>query len=153
MPTPIPVATPAADPATEEPIGDSVSEAAEDAINAVRIAEGLTPLRHDRKLAKVAAEYARRMAAEGFYSHNDPQGKTVLDRVNGAGYAWGIVGENLARVKTKPGNEVPFTVSGWMNSTKHRANILRADYSDSAIGVAKSSDGMTYLVQVFAAPQ
>lgn len=75
-----------------------------------------------------------------------------MDRVSDSGYRWRIVGENLARVKTKPGNEVNFTVNGWMNSEKHRANILRPEYTEGAVGVAKMTDGTTYLVQVFASP-
>ncbi|MBC8134724.1 MAG: CAP domain-containing protein [Fibrella sp.] len=63
------------------------------------------------------------------------------------------MGENLARVRTKPGNEIGFAVDGWMKSAVHRGNILRADYTQSAVGVARSADGTTYLVQVFASPR
>lgn len=153
MPTPTPVPTPTPGPVVDVPVEAGPSMEAEEAVNNFRIAEGLAPLRHQVKLAKAAQEYAQRMAAEGFFNHNDPQGKTVLDRVTGAGYSWAIVGENLARVKTKPGNEIGYTVNGWMNSEVHRANILKAEYTETGIGIGKAADGTTYLVQVFASPK
>lgn len=143
---------PSPDPVTESPVEDGTSSGAEAAINRVRVDWGLPALRHDHKLEQVAEAYARRMATEGFYSHSDPEGKSVLDRVTAAGYEWAVVGENLARVRTKPGNEIEFAVNGWMNSPVHRANILRADYSESAVGMAEAADGATYLVQVLASP-
>lgn len=152
-PTPTPVPTPTPGPVIDAPGEDDTSTDAEEAINRFRIAEGVAPLRHQAKLAKAAQEYAQRMATEGFFNHNDPQGKTVLDRVTGVGYSWAIVGENLARVKTKPGNEIGYTVNGWINSEVHRANILKAEYTETAIGIAKATDGTTYLVQVFASPK
>jgi uncharacterized protein YkwD len=151
-PTPTPVASPTPGPVLEAPDADEISASAEESINRLRAASGLAPLRHHEKLADVAQAYARRMGTEGFFSHNDPEGRTVLDRVTGAGYRWRIVGENLARVKTKPGNEANFTVNGWMNSEKHRANILRPEYTESAVGIARTADGTTYLVQIFATP-
>jgi uncharacterized protein YkwD len=152
VPTPVPVVTPVPDPILEAPETDVLSASAEESVNRLRAAAGLAPLRHHATLAHVAQAYAQKMGTEGFFSHSDPEGKTVLDRVTGAGYRWRIVGENLARVKTKPGNEVAFTVNGWMNSAVHRANILRPDYTEGGVGIAKMPDGTTYLVQVFASP-
>jgi uncharacterized protein YkwD len=40
-------------------------------------------------------------------------------------------------------------VEQWMQSPKHRANILRSNFTHSAIGIARTADGRVYLTQVF----
>jgi uncharacterized protein YkwD len=42
-----------------------------------------------------------------------------------------------------------FAVEGWMNSPKHRSNILYPRFNRSAIGIARAADGTVYFTQVF----
>lgn len=43
-------------------------------------------------------------------------------------------------------------VAGWMDSEGHRANILKTDYTEIDVAVAKNAKGEPYWVQVFGKP-
>ncbi len=131
---------------------DDLSLAAEKAVNDYRQSQGLAPLTHDDRLARIAGGYAARMAAEGFFSHADPQNHTVFDRLNDAGERWALAGENLAWVSARSGEEVSYAVNGWIASEKHRENMLTPGYTRSAIGVRADASGSVYFVQVFELP-
>ena len=106
-------------------------------VNGERAAAGLPALQANSQLDQAAAGMARRMVDEKFFSHETPDGKSVVDRVEPTGYIpssgdW-VVGENLAW--GSGGLSTPQAiVNGWMNSPGHKANILATDYKD--IGVA-----------------
>ena len=44
-----------------------------------------------------------------------------------------------------------FAVARWMQSTKHRGNILNADFKRAGLGVARAADGRVFFTQVFTA--
>jgi uncharacterized protein YkwD len=54
-------------------------------------------------------------------------------------------GENIAR-GGKTGREV---VEGWVGSQVHRDNVLKPEYAEIGVGVARNKKGETYCVQVF----
>lgn len=103
---------------------------------------GLPPLANNGQLQKAAEGMAGRMVAEQFFSHETPDGKTVVDRIEPTGYIpssddW-VVGENLAW--GSGGLSTPQAiVNGWMNSPGHRANILAPDYKDIGLAAAMGS--------------
>jgi len=130
----------------------SLATATEAAINRTRIAQGLSAFRHNDTLAQMAQAYAERMGKERFFSHTDPQGKTISDRAASVSYDFASLGENLAQVKITPGKEIDYVVAGWMNSPAHRTNICCTDFIESAVGVYCAPDGTLYLVQVFGSP-
>ena len=76
------------------------------------------------------------------------EGKQSDDRVKEAGYPVAYIGENCA-VGQLNAEEV---VKGWMNSERHRKNILEANYTEIGVGVAKAQNGALYFTQVFAKP-
>ena len=88
------------------------------------------------------------MAEQHFFSHNDPEGRTVRERVDEADIKWRIVGENLAYSNGYL-NPVAASVSGWMESPGHRRNILDPDYNVTAIGAWISPDGTVYFTEIF----
>ena len=110
-------------------------------INAIRQQHGLTPLRTNEKLARVARSYSKRMAEQRFFSHTSPSGDTMVDRVRSAGVFYFMVGENLFMC-TNIAQPVPASIEGWMNSPGHRANILRSEYRETGIGIWRQ--GSTY---------
>ena len=65
-------------------------------VNRLRQSHRLVPLVFSENLLQVARSYSRRMAEEKFFSHNDPEGRSVRERVNEANIKWRMVGENLA---------------------------------------------------------
>lgn len=91
------------------------------------------------------------MAAKGYFSHTSPDGRQPWDFIAKAGYDYQYAGENLA-VRFNDSADV---MNAWMASPSHRANIVKAQYTE--IGVA-TAEGMykgapaTFVVQYFGAP-
>jgi uncharacterized protein YkwD len=118
-------------------------------INARRAADGLPQLTWSDEVAKVARAHSQNMAGYKFFSHQGLDGLMVNGRADQAGLnKWRSIGENIAFMR---GYEHPaeFAVGCWMESISHRNNLLRADWKESAIGVAQASDGSYYFTQVF----
>ena len=115
-------------------------------VNAERAKHGLKPLSWDNALANVARAHSQDMANRGFFSHNNPDGKTPFNRIQAAGISYRSAGENIAAGQKTP-QEV---VNAWMNSEGHRANILNNNYTKLGVGYVSSSSGYkTYWTQNF----
>ncbi len=87
----------------------------------------------DSLLQKSAQMKAEDMAKRGYFSHNTPDGKDPWHwlKINGVSYA--AAGENLAMNFNNASEVVP----AWMNSPKHKENIMNEQYLLTGIGVAK----------------
>jgi len=128
-----------------------------DLVNEERESAGLTPLVQNHILYAAALRMASALVASGFNEsdpHVGPDGSTVEDRVNDAGYLLNInklrvvYGENLLRTYM-PTYSVADGVASWMDSTGHRENILNETYTETGLAVVKG-DGEYYVVcQVF----
>ena len=117
--------------------------------NAVRIQHGLPPFEWDSDVCRVARIHSEKMSRQGFLAHVTPEGLGLRDRVRAAGIAKFIVlGENIAY---NQGYDDPgaFVVEQWMQSSKHRANILSSEFRAMAIGSFVAPDGSIYLTQTF----
>jgi len=88
------------------------------------------------------------MAEEGFFSHVDPEGIDVRQRLEKARIKWLMVGENLSYSNGYV-NPVATSLRGWMDSPGHRHNILEGRYNASAIGVWIAADGTVYFTEIF----
>jgi uncharacterized protein YkwD len=117
-------------------------------VNLVRQAHGVFALDFDEELLEVARAYSRRMAEEKFFAHEDPEGRTVRQRVDRVGIKWRMIGENLAYSNGYL-SPVAASLHGWMESEPHRRNMLDPGYTDTAIGVWISSDGTVYFTEIF----
>jgi uncharacterized protein YkwD len=111
-------------------------------VNAERADNGLPALNHASQLDQSATGMCQRMITEHFFSHETPDGKTVVDRVEPTGYIpnsgdW-VVGENLAWGSGALSTPQSI-VNGWMNSPGHRANILAPDYKDIGMAACNGS--------------
>jgi uncharacterized protein YkwD len=117
--------------------------------NKARIENGLTELAWDSELCRMARAHSERMALQGFFSHETPEGLQLKDRAHSSGILhFRVIGENIAYNKgyDDPGG---FAVEKWMISSGHRANILYSAFQASAIGSYVAADGSVYLTQVF----
>ncbi len=94
-------------------------------VNRLRQSHRLVPLTFSENLLYVARSYSRRMAEEKFFSHSDPEGRSVRERVNEANIKWRMVGENLA-LSNGYINPVAISLRGWMDSPGHRRNLARS---------------------------
>jgi uncharacterized protein YkwD len=144
----------AASPASSmvTPVSDDIAALERQAFNLInnqRIQNGKAPLVWDEQLCQLAREHSANMARRGFFAHATPEGLETVDRVRAKGIrGWRAVGENIA---LNQGYEDPaaFAVERWMQSTKHRTNILYPTFNHSAIGIAKAADGTVYFTQEF----
>lgn len=109
------------------------------------------PLSAAAQLDAASLAYARELARHDRFDHQGIDGSTAAVRVGRAGYAWRIVGENLASGPTSA-EEV---VEGWLASPEHCRNMLDARFTQMGIGFAvdAASDSGVYWVQTFAAPR
>lgn len=98
-------------------------------------------------LAQVAREHSQRMRDLNFFSHQDPQGRTVRDRLAVAGITYRVAAENLARTTNIP-DPASWAHGELMQSAEHRPNILNSDFELVGVGVARQ-DGTYWITQIF----
>jgi uncharacterized protein YkwD len=134
--------------ASEVRTSSSVEESIRDCANRERRERGMRTLKHDPALDAAARMHARSMLSKDFFAHQDPDGDGPADRVKRfAKRRYVIVGENIAAGFDSAGA----TCRGWMNSSGHRANILRSSFTRVGAGYASGdSEYGRYYVQVFA---
>lgn len=118
--------------------------------NSARAKEGLFALTEHPTLDIVAEQKVADMFNRQYFEHNAPTGEGVADLVRGVGYAYIVVGENLALGDYENDERL---VAAWMASPGHRANILHPRFSEIGIAVGKGIfEGRTtwLAVQTFA---
>jgi uncharacterized protein YkwD len=121
-------------------------------VNRERTGRGLAPLRRHPRLDDAAQAHARDMFVRRYYSHDTPEGKSAMDRVQAAGYRARYAGENIARGQYS----VDEVMDGWMESKTHRDHLLSPIFDDVGFGLAfgKNPGGHEILwVQNFGRPK
>ncbi|MEV7500300.1 CAP domain-containing protein [Streptomyces sp. NPDC093018] len=138
-PSPAPTRTAAPTPTTP-PMTVSARAAAEaevlKLVNDERAKAGCSALSANSALTNLAESYSDDMAARGFFSDTDPDGKSPWDRATAAGVT-GLGAENIARGPADPAA----VVKAWMASPEHRANILNCDFHTLGVGVHFGAGG------------
>ncbi|MFA7309810.1 MAG: CAP domain-containing protein [Candidatus Paceibacterota bacterium] len=119
--------------------------------NADRVMSGVGTLSEDPLLSVAAQKKANDMAARGYFSHVDPNGRLPWYWMSRVGYWYLKAGENLAMNFT----DAAALEAAWMSSPTHRANIVKAPYTRIGIGIASGTyqgRTTTFVVQFFATP-
>jgi len=111
-------------------------------VNEIRADHGLKPLTYDWQLARVARYKSQDMKDNRYFSHNSPVYGTPFQMMKSFGISYRSAGENIARGYVTP----QAVVSGWMNSSGHRANILNANFTHIGVGYVS---GGNYWTQMF----
>jgi uncharacterized protein YkwD len=120
-------------------------------INEIRKEKGMTELVWDSELLKMAHLHSENMAEKEFFSHEGPDGSTLVKRARHCKVqGWKALGENIA-YNLGYSDPAGFAVERWMGSEGHRLNLLRSAFTHTAIGVAIGRDGRVLFTQVFAA--
>lgn len=88
------------------------------------------------QLVKAAQSKAEDMVKQNYWSHQTPEGKEPWVFIDKTGYKYYKVAENLAYGFSSSNS----TVSGWMNSPTHKANILDSSFTDVGFGIANSTN-------------
>ena len=133
--------------------------------NEERAKRGLKTLQWDDQLADIARSHSEDMAARNYFSHVNPEGQMATDRAResgydtykdlGNGYAMNGIGENLVKiplgnvkgvgvVTNDPRSVANASITLWLGSPSHRANMLNDRYDH--IGVGVEFDGRNYLI-------
>lgn len=120
-----------------------------DLINATRADAGLPSLKWSNKVAEVARLHSNNMADLNFFSHKGLDGLMVDDRAAQLKMGtWSAIGENIAFLRGFS-NPVETAIQKWLKSPSHKQNLLDPSWTETAIGLAVTSDGKYYFTQVF----
>lgn len=105
-------------------------------VNIERSKQGLSALKYDWELARVARYKSEDMRDHNYFNHNSPIYGTPFDMIKNFGIKYKSAGENIAKGQTTPGQ----VVKSWMNSSGHRANILSSKFTHIGVGYAKKGN-------------
>jgi uncharacterized protein YkwD len=172
---PYPYQAPAMGSSEEVPVIEAPSLAARvhELVNTIRQENGLPALGTDTVLASIALAHSKDMAAQEYFSHTNLHGMDPTARGAAAGYTCrkdddayyaSSIAENLyatgrySAILFMKGRAVSYnwnteekiaqlTVTGWMNSTGHRENILDRNLQREGIGVAIGEDDLVYITE------
>ncbi|MBP3256001.1 MAG: SCP-like extracellular protein [Clostridia bacterium] len=113
-------------------------------INQQRTKNGLSALKIDAELQRVARIKAQDMVDNNYFSHTSPTYGSPFNMMKNFGISYKTAGENLAGNSSNSA-----AVTAWMNSEGHRANILNGSFNYTGIGVISSSKYGKIYVQMF----
>jgi uncharacterized protein YkwD len=105
-------------------------------VNTARAAAGCDPLVADGGLAGVARAHSADMRDRDFFDHENPDGLDPFDRAEAAGRT-NAQAENIAYGQPTPAA----VMDAWMDSRRHRANILDCDLRTLGVGIAEGPGG------------
>jgi uncharacterized protein YkwD len=118
-------------------------------VNKEREKEKLPPLKFHAALYRAARDHSANMAKKNELDHV-LDGKTPDKRIAEAGYDFGTFAENIA---WGDGLSLEEVVKGWMESPRHKANILNKDLTETGIGVVRGNGRELWYTEVFARPR
>ncbi len=147
-PKPSETATQPKPTATQAPVGGEAAEVVR-LTNEQRVANGCPALTVNGALTRAAQGHSEDMAARNYFEHTNLDGLSPFDRMKAAGYSYRMAAENIAAGQRTP----QAVVTGWMNSSGHRANILNCGLSEIGVGVAKGGRYGIYWTQNFGTPR
>jgi uncharacterized protein YkwD len=112
--------------------GDANPAAAAAMVSDYRRSRGLSAVTIDSRLAKIAADHARRMAALDRIDHVLPGEGSFMKRVTSGGYDAAVAAENIgAGYKT-----LVEAMNAWKKSPHHNENLLRTGITEIGIAVS-----------------
>ena len=111
-------------------------------VNVERSKQGLKSLDSDWQLSRVARYKSQDMKDKGYFSHTSPTYGSPFEMMKSFGISYRTAGENIAKGQKTPAA----VVNAWMNSSGHRANILKSSFTK--IGVGYVANG-SYWTQMF----
>ncbi len=127
----------------------SIERIAFDLINKKRVESGFKQLEWSDEVARIARQHSQDMAEFKYFGHRGLDDSMVSDRADRSGLKkWRAIGENIA-FNRGYNDPVEVAVKLWLESPSHRQNLLKSDWSESAVGIAVAADGSYYFTQVF----
>lgn len=117
-------------------------------VNIERTKRGLSPLKTNWQVSRIARYKSKDMADLNYFSHYSKTYGSPFNMLEAFGVKFSAAGENIASGQTSPSQ----VVTAWMNSPGHRSNILSPSYTQIGVGLAKNRYGKTYWTQMFIKP-
>ncbi len=119
-------------------------------VNEERAKAGKPPLKLSPRLAVVARGHSYDMAIRHYLAHGSPEGTGPAERVGGVGIGYQAIGENIYMEDARDEAALPRrAVDAWLKSLAHRDNMLSGGFTQTGVGVARSSEGGFYVTQDF----
>ncbi len=115
-----------------------------DLINKQRNANGLSALKENSEIQRVARIKAQDMVNNNYFSHTSPTYGSPFDMLKSFKVSYNTAGENIAGNSSNSA-----AVTAWMNSPGHKANILNSSFNYTGIGVVNGSKYGKIFVQMF----
>jgi uncharacterized YkwD family protein len=113
-------------------------------VNSERAKAGLSALKADLALTKVARLKSQDMINRNYFSHQSPTYGSPFEMMKTYGISYNTAGENIA------GNSsVSAAHTALMNSAGHRANILKSTFTHVGIGIVKGGQYGMMFTQMF----
>lgn len=130
----------------QQPTGDTkgIGEYAQrviDLTNQERAKAGLSALKADAELSRVAQKKSEDMQQNNYFSHTSPTYGSPFDMMRDFGISYKTAGENIAQGQRTP-EEV---VNAWMNSEGHRKNILSNQFTHIGVGYESKGNHWTQM--------
>ena len=113
-------------------------------INKQRTANGLSALKVNSEVQRVAKIKAQDMVNNSYFSHTSPTYGSPFEMLQSFKVSYKTAGENIAGNSINSG-----AVNAWMNSSGHKANILNSSFNYTGIGVVSSPKYGKLYVQMF----
>lgn len=113
-------------------------------INKQRTNNGLSALKIDEEVQRVARIKAQDMVDNNYFSHNSPIYGSPFDMLSSFKISYKTAGENIAGNSSNSA-----AVTAWMNSSGHKANILNSSFTYTGVGVVSSNKYGKMYVQIF----
>lgn len=130
--TPAPAQAPTPEPAPVPEPSDNLSAMQNEMlgyINAARAQNNLAPLTLGDALCNGAYLKAKDMAENNYFSHTSPTYGSPFDMMKSLGISYQTAGENIAK-----NTSIKSAHDAFMNSDRHRQNILGSSYSKVGLG-------------------
>ena len=113
-------------------------------INKQRTNNGLSALKIDNEVQRVARIKAQDMVNNSYFSHTSPTYGSPFDMLKSFKISYKSAGENIAGNSSNSA-----AVTAWMNSSGHKANILNSSFNYTGVGVVNGSKYGKIYVQMF----
>jgi len=130
-----------------KPVQPLDPQAALEAVNAFRAANGVAPLVLDDRLSRAAAMQSEAQAGRSWIGHYGPDGSTAKARAQRSGFRAKIASENVASGQKSFSDVMHF----WEESPGHRTNLLRPNVTAIGVAMAKNQSGRAYWTLVLGA--
>lgn len=111
-------------------------------VNAERAKAGLSALKEDWELSRVAKYKSQDMRDNNYFSHTSPIYGSPFTMMKNFGISYKSAGENIAKGQ-RTAAEV---MKAWMNSEGHRKNIMSSNFTHIGVGYVANGN---YWTQMF----